>query len=179
MSQSTTEVHLVYVNTLNNNNKFWRAVALDNGNLEVTWGRVGYNGQSQVHKCNSFESAACKLQILAAKKRQKGYIDSAIDSKSNQKQQIYRALELLSLLKRGCDRSHCIEMLDEYLSLVPTPYGMQIHPSIVLSSITEIERHEQLLQNLLVEPEIQMQPAVEGKKVTSLKSLSHLFWQTS
>lgn len=179
MSRPTSEVHLVYVNTLANNNKFWKAIALNNGDLEVTWGRVGYNGQSQVHNCNCYEAALSKLQVLANKKRQKGYKDSAIDSKFSQKQQIHRALELLSLLKQGRNRHYYIETLNEYLSLVPTPYGMQIHPSMVLSSIAEIERHEQILQNLLLEQEAQKQPAVEIKEVASLKSLSHLFWQAS
>lgn len=177
MNQSTNEVHLVFVNTLANNNKFWKAIVRDNGDLEVNWGRVGYNGQSQVHSCNSYESAMSKLRFLAAKKRQKGYKDSAINNNSFQKQQINRALELLSLLKRGCDRSNRVEVLDEYLSLVPTPFGMQIAPSLVLSNISEIKKHEELLQKLLLEQEGQAITANETIEVVSLKSLSHLFWQ--
>ena len=42
------EIYLVYVDAIQNSNKFWAAIVED-GNLTVQWGRVGYQAQTKVH----------------------------------------------------------------------------------------------------------------------------------
>lgn len=169
------EVYLVFVNTLANSNKFWKAIAHNNGALEITWGRVGYNGQTKVHKCGSYSTALYELHTLAAKKKQKGYRESVIDSKSLEEKQVYRALELLRQLKSG-DYYDYTATINEYLSLVPTPLGIKIDPCVILSRLPEINKHEQLLRELL--PKVEVASANQKVvKVISLKGLSNLFWK--
>ena len=172
-----SEVHLVFVNTLANSNKFWKAKANSSGALEITWGRVGYNGQTKVHECGSYSAALYELHTLAAKKKQKGYRESVLDSKFIEEKQIHRALELLEQLKSGNYHKYT-ETINEYLSLVPTPLGTKIDPCVILSRLPEINRHEQLLRNLL--PIVKVESASkETGKVISLKGFSNLFWKLS
>ncbi|RCJ31776.1 hypothetical protein A6769_29810 [Nostoc punctiforme NIES-2108] len=42
------EIYLVFVDAIQNSNKFWAAIVED-GNLTVQWGRVGYQAQTKVH----------------------------------------------------------------------------------------------------------------------------------
>ena len=168
------EVHLVFVDTLANSNKFWKAKANNNGDLEVTWGRVGYNGQTKVRNCGSYSAALYELHTVAAKKKQKGYKPSVLDTKSVEIKLIHRALELLEQLKSKS--YYNTETIDEYLSLVPTPLGTKIDPFVILSRLPEINRHEQLLRKLL--PIVEVATAnQEIPKVISLKGLSNLFWK--
>ncbi len=169
------EIHLVFVNTLANSNKFWKAKANSSGALEITWGRVGYNGQIKVHECGSYSAALYELHTLAAKKKQKGYRESVIDSKFLEEKQVYRALELLRQLKSG-DYYDYTATINEYLSLVPTPLGTKIDPWVILSRLPEINRHEQLLQELLPKLEV-ASVKQEVAKAISLKGLSSLFWK--
>lgn len=169
------EVHLVFVDTLANSNKFWKAIAHNNGNLEVTWGRVGYNGQTKVRNCGSYGAALYELHTVAIKKKQKGYKPSVLDTKSVEEKLVYRALELLEQLKSNSYSNHT-ETINEYLSLVPTPLGTKIDPFVVLSRLPEINRHEQLLRELL--PKVEVVTASQKEvKVISLKGLSNLFWK--
>ena len=169
------EVYLVFVNTLTNSNKFWKAIARANGALEITWGRVGYSGQTKIHECGSYSAALYELHTLATKKKQKGYRASVLDSKSVEEKQVYRALELLEQLKSS-NYSNYTETINEYLRLVPTPLGTQIDPCVILSRLPEINRHEQLLRELL--PKVEVTPASqETVSVISLKGLSNLFWK--
>ncbi len=169
------EVHLVFVNTLANSNKFWKAIAHNNGTLEITWGRVGYNGQTKVHECGSYSAALYELHTLAAKKKQKGYRESVIDTKSVEEKLVCRALELLEQLKSNSYYNYT-ETINEYLSLVPTPLGIKIDPCVVLSRLPEINKHEQLLRELL--PKVEVASANhKAVKVISLKGLSNLFWK--
>lgn len=172
------EVYLVFVDTLANSNKFWKAKANDNGDLEVTWGRVGYNGQTKVHYCGSYSNAVYQLHTLAAKKKQKGYRESVIDSKCLEETQVHRALELLEIIKRGGEYYDRTSAINEYLSLVPTPLGLKIDPRLLLSRLPEINRHEQLLRSLLVKESLEIE-SQEITKVVSLKGLSSLFWKVS
>ncbi|MBK7542896.1 MAG: WGR domain-containing protein [Candidatus Competibacteraceae bacterium] len=55
-------------------NKFWRARCIGN-NLEVNFGRVGTQGQSQSKRYESPEDAAGELQKQAREKYKKGYVD--------------------------------------------------------------------------------------------------------
>ncbi len=175
---TNNKVHLVYVNTLSNSNKYWKATAHENGNLIITWGRVGYNGQSKTYNHTSFGAALYELHTLATKKKQKGYRESVIDSKTLNKAQVIRALELLQLLRGSRNNHDYNETINEYLSLVPTPLGMNFDPSMILSRRSEIERHEGLLQDLLQETKAELElPSEIAPK--SLKSLSNLFWQVN
>ena len=171
----SNEVYLVFVNTLANSNKFWKATAYNDGNLKVTWGRVGYNGQTKIYNCSSYNTALYELHTLATKKKQKGYKESVLDSKSIEEKQVHRALELLEQLKSGNYHKYT-ETINEYLSLVPTPLGTKIDPCVILSKLPEINRHEQLLRELL--PKVEVASAnQETVKAISLKGLSNLFWK--
>lgn len=55
-------------------NKFWRARCLGNS-LEVNFGRIGTQGQSQAKRYDSPEDAASELQKQAREKVKKGYVD--------------------------------------------------------------------------------------------------------
>lgn len=55
-------------------NKFWRARCLGNS-LEVNFGRIGTQGQSQAKRYDSPEDAANELQKQAREKYKKGYVD--------------------------------------------------------------------------------------------------------
>ena len=55
-------------------NKFWRARCLGNS-LEVNFGRIGTQGQSQAKRYDSPEDAASELQKQAKEKYKKGYVD--------------------------------------------------------------------------------------------------------
>ena len=169
------KVHLVFVDTLANSNKFWKAKANDNGDLEVTWGRVGYNGQTKTRNCGSYGAALYELHTIATKKKQKGYKPSVLDTKSVEEKLVYRALELLEQLKTNTYYNYT-ETINEYLSLVPTPLGTKIDPFVILSRLPEINRHEQLLRELLSKVEIAT-ASQETVKVISLKGLSNLFWK--
>ncbi len=59
------KIHLVFVNTLANSNKFWKAKANNNGALEITWGRVGYNGQTKIHEYGSYSNTV-RLRFVIA-----------------------------------------------------------------------------------------------------------------
>ncbi|MCC5654044.1 WGR domain-containing protein [Nostoc sp. XA013] len=62
------EIYLVYVDTLQNSNKFWAAIVED-GNLTVQCGRVGYQVQTKVHQLVSYQIAVSKFNNLVAEKK--------------------------------------------------------------------------------------------------------------
>ncbi len=55
-------------------NKFWRARCLG-ANLEVNFGRIGSQGQTQAKRYDSPEDAARELEKQAREKYKKGYVD--------------------------------------------------------------------------------------------------------
>ena len=55
-------------------NKFWRARCVGN-NLEVNFGRIGSQGQSQAKRYDSPEDAARERDKQAREKYKKGYVD--------------------------------------------------------------------------------------------------------
>lgn len=55
-------------------NKFWRARCVGD-NLEVNFGRIGTQGQSQTKRYDSPQDAANELQKQARDKYKKGYVD--------------------------------------------------------------------------------------------------------
>jgi predicted DNA-binding WGR domain protein len=48
------EIYLVFVDAAQNNNKFWSA-KVEQGNLTVESGRVGYKSQQKVHSCGKYK----------------------------------------------------------------------------------------------------------------------------
>ena len=69
---SEWQVSLIFQDS--KSNKFWRARCLGN-NLEVNFGRIGSQGQSQAKRYDSPEDAAAELQKQAREKYKKGYVD--------------------------------------------------------------------------------------------------------
>ncbi|MHC5827578.1 MAG: WGR domain-containing protein, partial [Nostoc sp.] len=69
------ETYLVFVDAVNNSNKFWSAKA-EGSNLIVQWGRVGYQAQTKVHTLGSYQRAVAKFHNLVAEKKSKGYRES-------------------------------------------------------------------------------------------------------
>ena len=47
------EIYLVFVDAIQNSNKFWSA-KVEDSNLTVQWGRVGYQAQTKVHTLANF-----------------------------------------------------------------------------------------------------------------------------
>ena len=68
---SEWQVSLIFQDS--KSNKFWRARCLGN-NLEVNFGRIGSQGQTQAKRYDSPEDAAAELQKQAREKSRKGYI---------------------------------------------------------------------------------------------------------
>jgi predicted DNA-binding WGR domain protein len=66
-------VTLVCVDTHQNHQKFWTGEVLANGDLRVSWGRVGTKGQEKIHAIGRPAIAQAKLNKLLAEKRAKGY----------------------------------------------------------------------------------------------------------
>ena len=69
---SEWQVSLIFQDS--KSNKFWRARCIGN-NLEVNFGRIGSQGQSQAKRYDSPEDAMRELEKQAREKYKKGYVD--------------------------------------------------------------------------------------------------------
>lgn len=69
---SEWQVSLIFQDS--KSNKFWRARCIGN-NLEVNFGRIGSQGQSQAKRYDSPEDATRELEKQAREKYKKGYVD--------------------------------------------------------------------------------------------------------
>ncbi|MBK8185489.1 MAG: WGR domain-containing protein [Candidatus Competibacteraceae bacterium] len=69
-----SEWHVSLIFQDDKSNKCWRARCIGNS-LEVNFGRIGTQGQSQAKRYESSEDAATELQKQAKEKYKKGYID--------------------------------------------------------------------------------------------------------
>lgn len=69
-----SEWHVSLIFQDDKSNKFWRARCLDS-NLEINFGRIGTQGQTQTKRYDSSEDAAAELQKQAREKYKKGYVD--------------------------------------------------------------------------------------------------------
>jgi predicted DNA-binding WGR domain protein len=67
------KVTLTCVDAVHNHHKFWIGEVLTNGNLKVSWGRVGSRGQEKIHALGNFTLADRKLGQLVSEKEGKGY----------------------------------------------------------------------------------------------------------
>ncbi len=179
------ETYLVYVDAIRNSNKFWSA-KVEGTQLTVEWGRVGYNPQTKVHSLASNQQAILKYRNLVAEKMMKGYrrSQSQIDS-SCETYEIRRAIELLNFLRpyveqRNFNDSY-IDLINQYLKIVPTPLGMQIDYRRVYQTAEDIDHQREVLSALLspsfvAVPQVTEVPKAEPQTV-SLKSLPKSFWR--
>ena len=69
---SEWQVSLIFQDS--KSNKFWRARCIGN-NLEVNFGRIGSQGQTQAKRYDSPEDATRELEKQAREKYKKGYVD--------------------------------------------------------------------------------------------------------
>lgn len=183
------EIYLVFVDAIQNSNKFWAAIVED-GNLTVQWGRVGYQAQTKVHQLVSYQRAVSKFNNLVAEKKAKGYSESQpeIDA-SRSVADIRRAIQLLNILRPAVALQNFgdtyISALNEYLKIVPTPLGMQINYHRVYRTVADIDYQQELLNSLLTIPAPQVAAVAVGHapeattepKVVSLKTISKNFWR--
>lgn len=187
MTQTSSEIYLVFANAKANSNKFWSGIARNNGTLETTWGRVGYSGQTKTYDCGSYSRAITKLNILATAKKQKGYKESQPPKQLSSQSNIRRALQLLEEIKPyvqlgNFSEPNYLEALNEYLTLVPTPLGMSINPATIYRNVGVVEHQVSLLQQL-IPPTVNSDRPLPLSDVQatslpiSLKSISNLFWK--
>ncbi|QHG20486.1 WGR domain-containing protein [Nostoc sp. ATCC 53789] len=183
------EIYLVFVDAIRNSNKFWAAIVED-GNLTVQWGRVGYQAQTKVHTLGNYQRAITKFHNLVAEKKGKGYRESQpeIDA-SRSVVDIRRAIQLLNIIRPAVALQNFgdtyISALNEYLKIVPTPLGMQINYHKVYRTVADIDYQQELLNSLLTTPApiaaaVAVGHAPEAAtepKVVSLKTISKNFWR--
>ncbi|MBW4617181.1 MAG: WGR domain-containing protein [Desmonostoc vinosum HA7617-LM4] len=161
------ETYLVYVDAANNSNKFWSA-KVEQNNLTVQWGRVGYQAQTKVHSCSSHQQAAFKYHKLIAEKLMKGYRRSQpiIDS-SCEVYEMKRAIELLDFLRCYVEQKKFnavyIDLLNQYLKIVPTPLGMQIDPYTIYNTVEDVDHQRSLLTSLLPNESIKTEQSAVSK----------------
>lgn len=181
--------YLVFVDTLQNSNKFWSA-KVEGNKLTVQWGRVGYNPQEKVHNLPNNQAAVNKFNELVSGKKAKGYSESKPEMDGDRSvADIRRAIQLLDTIRPAvANRSFgdsYITALNQYLKIVPTPLGMQIHPNNVYRSVEDVDHQRELLNSLLV-PSQPVEPvAVTAKseskeaepKTISLKTIGKSFWR--
>lgn len=187
MPQTTSQIYLVFADASTNSNKFWSATAHADGTLTTTWGRIGYNGQTKVYSCGSYNKAISKLNTLATTKKQKGYKESQLSLQSLEEEKIRRALQLLEQIRpcvqtlNFCELRY-LQVLNEYLAIVPTPLGMNINPTTIYQDVTAVDYQVQLLRELL-SSDINVENSTPSTsqqimpKPISLKSISNLFWK--
>ncbi|WP_414569381.1 WGR domain-containing protein [Nostoc sp. CCY 9925] len=183
------EIYLVFVDTIRNSNKFWSAIVED-GNLTVQWGRIGYQAQTKVHTLGNHQRAVSKFNNLVAEKIMKGYRRSQSQIDSNcEVSEINRAIELLEIIRPYVEQRNFsvayINALNQYLKIVTTPLGMQIEPYRVYRSVEDVDYQMELLNSLLATPAPRVAAVAAGHapeataepKVVSLKAISKNFWR--
>jgi predicted DNA-binding WGR domain protein len=89
------EIYLVFVDAIQNSNKFWSA-KVEDGNLTVQWGRVGYQAQTKVHALANHQRPVSKFHNLVAEKKGKGYRESQPQIDTSDVNEIERAIGLLN-----------------------------------------------------------------------------------
>jgi predicted DNA-binding WGR domain protein len=174
--------YLVYVDAANNSNKFWSA-KVEGSQLTVQWGRVGYKAQTKIHSFNSHQQTISKYHNLVAEKKTKGYRESQPEIDTSDVFVLERAIGLLNAIRsyvihRNFDQ-HYIQLLNQYLKIVPTPLGMQIDPYTIYRTIADVDHQRELLNSLLTPvPQVaavavgHVPEATAEPKVVSLKTIS-------
>ncbi|MBN3925665.1 WGR domain-containing protein [Nostoc sp. NMS4] len=179
------EVYLIFVDAAQNSNKFWSA-KVEQSNLTVEWGRVGYKSQQKVHSFGNYQQAVSKFHNLVAEKKMKGYRESQpqIDSTSDSLE-IKRAIQLLEILRpyvaeRQFTNRNYLEALNQYLKIVPTPLEMKIDPSLIYRNVADVDHQLSLLNSLLETDSVLANNTTEesgNNKVISLKTIGKNFWR--
>lgn len=178
------EIYLVFVDAIQNSNKFWSA-KVEDGNLTVQWGRVGYQAQTKVHTLTNHQRAVAKFHNLVAEKKMKGYSETQpIMDGERSISDIRRAIQLLNAIRpavanRNFDDSYILA-LNEYLKIVPTPLGMQIDPYRVYRTVVDVDYQQELLNSLMVNEPVAVQTKESPKsepQTVSLKAISKSFWR--
>ncbi|MHC5896619.1 WGR domain-containing protein [Nostoc sp.] len=185
------ETYLVFVDAVNNSNKFWSA-KVEGSTITVEWGRVGYNSQKKVHSLLSHQQAVFKFHNLVAEKKSKGYRESQpqMDGDGSARlrhrsiSDIRRAIQLLNAIRLAVANSNFsdsyILALNEYLKIVPIPLGMQIDPYRVYRTVVDVDYQQELLNSLLVNEPVAVQTKELLKsepETVSLKAISKSFWR--
>jgi len=177
------KIYLVFVDALRNSNKFWSA-KVEGNQLIVEWGRVGYNSQQKTHSLSTPQKAIDKYQTLVADKKNKGYQESQPQINSNRNiSEIRRAIQLLDLLRphvanRNFDADY-IDLLNQYLKIVPTPLGTQIDPCRVYQSVVDVDYQRESLSSLLSSNTVAIKELTDKSEpqTVSLKSISKNLWR--
>ncbi|MBD2505618.1 WGR domain-containing protein [Anabaena azotica] len=180
------ETYLVYVNAASNSNKFWSA-KVEESKITVQWGRVGYDPQIKVHQLSNQGIAIAKYNNLVVEKKAKGYEESQPQIESCSVVDIRRAIQLLDLLRsyianRNLNTAGYIDLLNQYLKIIPTPLGMQLDPYRIFRSVADIDHQRQLLSSLLpattVAAAVQVKKSVTtDEKVVSLRGIHPNLWR--
>lgn len=182
------EIYLVFVDAIQNSNKFWAAI-VEGNTLTVQWGRVGYQPQTKVHTLGSYQQAVSKFNNLVAEKKGKGYHESQPQMNSERSiPDIRRAIQLLDTIRPAVASRNFgdryISAINEYLKIVPTPLGMQIAYYTIYRTVADVDYQRELLNSLLTTPAPQVAvaavattEAIEEPKVVSLKTISRNFWR--
>lgn len=180
------ETYLVYVDAASNSNKFWTA-KVEGQEVTVQWGRVGYKAQTKVHQFTSEATATSKYNSLVFEKRAKGYQESQAQIESCSVVDIRRAVQLLDLLRsyvvnQNVNTAGYIDLLNQYLKIIPTPLGMQIDLYRIFRSVADVDHQRELLSSLL--PATPVAAAVQVKespqpqeKVVSLRGIHRNLWR--
>lgn len=179
------ETYLIFVNTTNNSNKFWSA-KVEGSKLTVEWGRVGYKAQTKVHQLSSQGQATAKYNNLVAEKKGKGYQESQAQIESCGVADLRMAIQLLNSLRSYVDNKNFnadyINLLNQYLKIIPTPLGMQLDPYSIFRSLADVEHQRELLSSLL--PATPVAAATQVKessqpqeKVVSLRGIHKNLWR--
>ena len=154
----------------------------------MQWGRVGYQAQTKVHSCSSYQRAVAKFHNLVAEKKSKGYRESPPQMDDERSiSDIRRAIQLLNAIRPAVGNRNFgdsyILALNEYLKIVPTPLGMQIDYHRIYRTVADVDYQMKLL-NCLLTPTPQptavgvaCTPEVTVEKVVSLKTISKNFWR--
>jgi predicted DNA-binding WGR domain protein len=178
------ETYLVYVNTASNSNKFWTA-KIEQNQLTVQWGRVGYNPQIKVHQLSNQVQAIAKYNSLVAEKKAKGYEESQPQIESCSIADLRMAIQLLNSLRSYISNRNFnadyINLLNQYLKIIPTPLGMQLDPYRIFTSVVDVDYQQQLLNSLIPATPVavsQVKQVPESQeKVVSLRGIHKNLWR--
>lgn len=103
-----TITKMVCIDPVQNKQKFWHGEVLPNGDLQVSWGRVGAKASHKIHPFGNTAAAQQKLNTLIQEKRGKGYTYAAEEATGEPLQ--------FSDLSIGPDILEMIESLESWLA---------------------------------------------------------------
>lgn len=178
------EIYLVYVNTASNSNKFWSA-KVEGTKLTVEWGRVGYKAQTKIHQFTSQAQATNKYNNLVFEKKAKGYEESKPQIESCGVADLRRAMQLLDSLRSYVANHNFnadyINLLNQYLKIIPTPLGMQLDPYTIFRSVADVDHQRELLNSLIPATPVPVGQAKQvpesQEKVVSLRGIHRNLWR--